>query len=81
MLKNSRIISLKNFLLTLAPLRVVGQSISSSIGLALAIIDVEMVARQLLGPANLARAQGLCIHEPTYVVMIGQYQDLVLASF
>ena len=44
MLKNSCILSLKNFLLTLAPLRVARQSISSSISLALAIIDMEMVA-------------------------------------
>ena len=56
MLKDSRILSLKDFLLALAPLRVAGQSISSSISLALAIIDVEMIAGQHLGLADLARA-------------------------
>ena len=80
-LKDSRILSLKNFLLTLALLRVVRQSISSSISLALAIIDAEIVAGQLLGQADLARAQALRIHEPIQVVMIGQHQDLVLAAF
>ena len=65
MLKDFRILSLKNFLLALALLRIAGQSISSSISLALAIIDAEMVAGQLLGPADLAGAQALCIHEPT----------------
>ena len=65
MLKDSRILSLKNFFLALAPLRVARQSISSSISLALAIIDAEIVARQLLGPADLAGAQALRIHEPT----------------
>ena len=65
MLKDFCILSLKNFLLALAPLRVAGQSISSSISLALAIIDAEMVAGQLLGPTDLAGAQALCIHEPT----------------
>ena len=59
---------MKNFFLTLAPLRVAGQSISSSISLALVIIDVEMVARQFLGLADLARAQ------------ISQHQDLALAA-
>ena len=81
MLKDSRILSLKNFLLTLALLRVAGQSISSFISPALAIIDTEMVAEQLLGLADLAEAQALCIHESMYVVMIGQHQNLVLAAF
>ena len=54
MLKDFHILSLKNFFFALAPLRVARQSISSSISLALAIIDVEIVARQLLGPADLA---------------------------
>ena len=65
MLKESYILSSKNFLLTLAPLGVVEQTISSSISLALAIIDVKMVARQLLGLVNVARAQALSIHELT----------------
>ena len=65
MLKGFCILSLKNFLLALALLRVAEQSISSSISLALVIINAEMVAGQLLGPANLAEAQALCIHEPT----------------
>ena len=65
MLKDFRILSLKNFFLALAPLRVARQSISSSISLALAIIDAEMVAGQFLSPADLAGAQDLCIHKPT----------------
>ena len=47
---------LKNFFLAFALLKVARQSISSSISLALAIIDVEMVAGQLLGLADLAGA-------------------------
>ena len=56
MLKDSHILNLKNFFLTLAPLRVARQSISSSISLALAITDTEMVAGQLLGLGDLAEA-------------------------
>ena len=63
MLKNSRIVSLKNFILALAPLRVAEQSISSLISLVLAIIDMEIVAGQLLGLADLAEDQTLCIYE------------------
>ena len=65
MLKDSCILSLKNFLLALALLKVAGQSISSSISLALAIINTERVAGLFLGPADLVGAQTLCIHEPT----------------
>ena len=65
MLKDSYILSLKNFLFALALLRVARQSISSSISLALIIIGAKMVAEQLLGLADLARAQGLYIYKPT----------------
>ena len=53
------------FFLVLAPLRVVGQHIGSSINFALAIIDVKILAEQFLGLADLAGAQALSIHEPT----------------
>ena len=65
MLKDSSILSSKNFFLILALLKVVRQSISSFISLTLAIIDTEIVAEQLLDPTDLARAQALCIHELT----------------
>ena len=80
-LKNSCILSLKNFFLASAPLRVVEQSISSSIGLALVIIDAEIAVGQLLSSEDLARAQTFYIHELTQVVIIGQNQDLVLVAF
>ena len=54
MLNDSHILSLKNFFLALAPLKVAGESISSSISLALAIINAEIVAKQLWGLAGLA---------------------------
>ena len=65
MLKNSHILSLKNFVHAFAPLMVAGQSISSSISLVMAIINAERLAGQLLGQAKLVGAQTLHIHEPT----------------
>ena len=65
MLKNSCIFSLKDFLLVFVLLRVAEQSISSFISRALAIIDTKIVLRWLLGPANLAKAEALYIHELT----------------
>ena len=64
-LNDSCILSLKNFLLALASLRVTEQSISSSISLVLAIIDAKIVAEQLFGLGNLAGAQALCIYKLT----------------
>ena len=81
MLNDFCIFSLKNFLLVLASLRVVEQRISSFISLTLAIIDAEMVAGQLLGLVDLVEAQILCIYKLTQIVMIGQYQDFILAAF
>ena len=80
-LKDSCILSLKNFLFVLALLRVAKQSINSSISLALAIIDAKIVARQLLGLVNLVEAQTLCIQKPTQVVIISHHQDIELATF
>ena len=64
MLKNSYIFSLKNFLLTLTLLRIVEQSISSFISLALIIINMEIVVGLLLSSLDLGEAESLYIHEP-----------------
>ena len=64
MLKNSRILSLKNFVLTLALLKLVKQSINSFISLVLVIINTKIVAKQLLGLVDLTRAKVFYIHEP-----------------
>ena len=67
------------FLCTL--LKVSRQGISSSVSLALIIVDLEVVAREFLGPADLFGAQTLCLHEPTEVVVVGEYKHLMLRPF
>ena len=62
-------------------LKVAEQSINSFISLALAIIDIEIVAKQLLGLANMASAKILYIYELMWVFMIEQNQDLIFAVF
>ena len=62
-------------------LKVLRQGISSSISLALTIVDLEVVAREFLGPADLSGAQILRLHEPTEVVMVGDYKHLMLRPF
>ena len=50
-------------------------------GLALSIIDAEVVVRELLGPTDLSEAQAFCIHEATKVVVVCEDKNLVLATF
>ncbi len=57
------------------------QSISCSFSLSLTIIDSEVVSRELLGPANLTRAQAFCIHKLTEVIMVSKEEDLIFAAF
>ena len=40
-----------------------------------------MVSRELLGPANLSRAQILRIHETTEVIMVRKDKNLMLETF
>lgn len=83
-MKNLSILNLQGFFLALASLREAGQSISSSISFASAVIDLEMVSRELLGPADLSRVQALCIDErmkePMKVVVIREHKNLMLTA-
>ena len=46
-----------------------------------AVVDSKMVLGELLGLANLSKAQALGIHEATKVVVICEDEHFVLASF
>ena len=71
----------ESFFLFCTSLRVSRQGISSSISLALTIVDLEVVAREFLGPANLSEAQTLHLYESAKIVMVGEYKHLMLALF
>ncbi len=80
-MKNLSILSSKVFFLALTSLREAGKSVSSSVCLVLAIIDPEVVSRELLSSPNLSRAQALRIHESPEVVVVRKNEDLVFAAF
>ena len=81
-MKDSSNLSSKFLFLALTSLRIWSQSICSPIGLALTIIDPKVVSRELLSLANLTRAQALCIHEPTKIIMVvGEHKNFVLTAF
>ena len=62
-------------------LRILKQGINSSVSLTLTIVDLEVVPREFLGPADLSGAQVLYFYEPTEVIVIGEYKQLVLRPF
>ena len=80
-MKDSAILSSELILLILASLGKPRQSICSRICLTLAIVDLEMVLRELLGPADLSGAQALCIYETTEVIVVRKDKNLMLATF
>ncbi len=48
---------------------------------SLMIIDSEVVLRELLGLADLIRAQTLCIHELAEIIIVSKDEDFMLAAF
>ena len=80
-MKDSAILSLELILLILVFLEKPRQSICSCICFALAIVDLKIVSKELLGSADLSGAQTLCIHETTEVIMIRKDENLMLATF
>ena len=80
-MKNSATLSLELILLILVSLRKLRQSICSCICFTLALINLKIVLGELLGPADLSRAQTLCIHEAIKVVVVCEDEHLVLATF
>ena len=80
-MKDSAILSSELLLLILASLWKPRQSICSRICLTLAIVDSEMVSRELLGPADLSRAQVFHIHETTEVIVVHKDENLILTAF
>ena len=75
------VLSSKLFFLIMAPLREAREGVCSTVCLALTIIDLKVVTREFLSPADLSGAQTLRVHEPTEVVIVGKHQDFVLAAF
>ena len=80
-MKDSAILSSKLLLLILASLWKPRQSICGRICLTLAIVDSEMILRELLGLTDLSGTQALRIHEITEVIMVRKDENLMLAAF
>ncbi len=80
-MNNLSILISEHFFLGLSFLGEGRQSISRSISFFLTIINSEVILKELLGPADLMRAQVFCIHELTEVIMVSKDEDLVFTAF
>ena len=79
--QNLDVLHSEGFFLLSTLLRISKQGIGSSVSLTLTIVDLEVVTRELLGPADLFGAQTLRVHEPAEVVIVGKYEQLMLGAF
>ena len=79
-MKNLSILISKCFFLSLAPLWKAKQNISHSISFSLTIIDSKVVSRELLGPADLIKAQVFYIHKLIEVVIVSKNEDLIFPA-
>ena len=79
--QNLDVLHPKGLFLLSTPLKVLKQGIGSSVSLALTIVDLKVVTRELLGPADLSGAQTLCVYQPAKVVVVGEYEHFMLAAF
>ncbi len=80
-MENLGVLNSESFFLGLASLGEARQGISRNISLFLIIINSEVVSRELLGLADLTRAQAFRIHKSTEVIMVSKDEDLVFAAF
>ena len=80
-MQNLDILRSKDLFLSSTPLRVLKQGIGNSVNLALMIVNLEVVTRELLGLADLSGAQTLCVHKSAEVVVVGEYKHLMLGIF
>ena len=70
----------KVFFLFCTLLRVLRQGISSFVSLALMIVYSEMVTKKFLGLADLPGAPTLRVYEPAEVVVVSEYEHLMLKA-
>ena len=80
-MEDFEIFGLENLLFLYTLLRVLRQGISSSINLALSIINLGVVTREFLSLTDLSGAQTLRVQETAKVVMVDEYKYFMLKAF
>ncbi len=80
-MENPRVLIFESLFLGQAFLKEVRQDISYNISFSLTIINLEVVSKELLGLADLTRAQTLRIYESAEFIMVSKDKDLIFAAF
>ncbi len=80
-MQNLEVFFSNSLFLGLASLKEAWQGVCSRICFFLAIIDVKMVPKELLGPANLSRVWTLGIYKLLKVVVVDEDKNLIFAAF
>ncbi len=80
-MENQEILIFESLFLSLACLKEVRQDTSHSIRFFLTIINWEMILRELLGPADLAKDKAFYIHKSTEIIIISEDKNLVFIVF
>ena len=80
-MEDSIILSLKFFFFIKTPLNKAKQCVYCCICFTLTIIDLKMVTKELLGLADVIKAQTLCIYKLLKVIIISKNKNLVFAVF
>ena len=81
MVEDFDVLGIESFFLFCTLLRVLRQGISSSVSLTLTIIDLKVVTREFLSPADLSGAQTLRVHKLLEVVMVGKHKNFMSKAF
>ena len=80
-MQNFDVFRLESLFLFSTLLKVLRQDIGSSVSFALTTIDLEVVTREFLSPADLFGAQTLHVHELLEVFMVDKYADFMSRAF
>lgn len=80
-MKNLSVFNWKNLFFVLTSLKEAKQSIYTCIDLFFIVINPKKILREILSAANLARAQTLCIHKITKIIIINKKNNCVLTVF
>ena len=77
MVKNFDVLGSESLFFLCTLLKVSRQGIGSFISLALTIIDLKVVTREVLSQVDLPKAQTLQVYELAEVVVVGEYEYLI----
>ena len=56
------------------------QGIDNSICLALVVINLKVITKKFLSPADLSEAQTFCLYKSSVVIIVGKHKNFMLRA-